>query len=683
MRYCSLAVVAVCLAIGPVQAGEKWALLVGVGDYIHGSNLDLSGPPNDVELMEELLLSKFAFEPDHIRKLVDAQATQAGIIAGLEDWLAKKAGPGDTALFYYSGHGSQVRDRNGDEDDNRDEVLCPADVQVGVPGKEINDDELARLLGLVKATDITVIIDACHAGTGVRDIEFDGEAAPLEIRHVDLGYPDEVAPDGQRSFTWAADGMDLAVGPSGDGTRSLAPERAFTMIASCAPAETSASSVFYEGLTRFWSGVLTYNLVQALKKADGETTYQELMAGVIRDVKRRNRRQTPQLEGVGNRAIFSNSGSGLSSRNYVRVTRVQDGVVQMRSASFGGEQPGSIFSVLNPQTGLPQGRVKITRAMGRSADAQILEGTVTAPALAVEEYHVVSDEKLHVQLADLGDKRANLALRQRLQRLDFVHLAADTAFFDVVLKGRLDGSFTSLLTGYEITAWLEEAGARSRTVTSENIDEIMAVLRPLLENAYALKKLSRLDNGSPPFRVSVWVTGEPDPGTDRAKYVEMKVGDPVYFHFRAEKDAYLTLFNVGADGGITILFPNEYVSYNKVVAGKTYTIPSEEMGFRMNLGGPAGQELVKAFATEFPLDLGQLNAQAVSGFRALEFAGDSKGYGSSVVDALETAIDGSLQQNMAAATRAVVLSAAPQASGPPPGVPTDRWSTDYLIIDVK
>ena len=681
MKRLSQALLAVCLAMGPVQGAEKWALLVGVGDYVHGTGMDLLGPPNDVKLMEELLLGKFAYPPDHIRKLVDGQATKAGIVEGLGGWLAQKARPGDTALFYYSGHGSQIRDRNGDEEDHRDEVLCPADVRPGVPGKEISDDELAVLLERVQATDITVIIDACHAGTGVRDIEFDGDTAPLEIRHVDLAYPDDDINAGERAFDFAVpDGMDLAVGA---GTRSLAGDRAITMIASCAPAETSASSVFYEGLTRFWSGILTYKLIQALKKADGQTTYQELMAEVIRDVKRHNRRQTPQLEGAGDRAIFSNSSALLSPRNYVRVTRVQDGVVHMRSASFGGEQPGSIFNVFNPDTGQPQGRVKIIRSMGRSVDAQVVEGSVSAPAVAVEEYHVISDEKLHVQLADLGDKRANRALRQRLERLDFVHLAADTAFFDVVLKGRLDGSFASLLTGYEITAWLEEAGGRSRSVTSTNIDEIMVVLRPLLENAYALKKLSRLDNRSPPFRVSVWVTQEPDPGHKRDKYVEMKVGDPVYFHFRSEKDAYLTLFNVGADGSITILFPNEYVSFNRVVAGKTYTIPTPEMGFQMNLGGPTGQELVKAFATEFPLDLGQLNAQAVSGFRALEFEDDGNGYGASVVDALERAIGGSLQRHMAPATRAVVLSASPPEVGPPPGVPTDRWSTDYLIIDAK
>ena len=685
----SLALFFVLAGSAVVGAGEKWAVLVGVGDYLEGSSMDLQGPDNDVQMMQELLLTKFAFPPDHIKTLIDGEATKANIVGVMKGWLKQSAKASDTVVFYYSGHGSQIPDRNGDEKDGRDEVLCPADVSLGRPGHELSDDDLAGLFGQIEATDITVILDACHAGTGTRNLNFGESAQPVEYRSVDLGYPEPEGAGSTRDLGFGGgeiDGMDL-VGAEAAGTRSLeGGGKKFTMIASCAPEETSASTVFWDGMRRFWSGALTYNLVQALKKSDDKTTYDELMASVLRDVKKVNRRQTPQVEGDAARPIFSNTSSGLTSRTYIRITRVEEKTVQLRSSTFGRERVGSIYRVLSPETGKAVARVKITRALGRTVDGEIIEGEgqFTAPAMAVEEFHALSDEKLHVQVGAFGDEAIHRAMRTRLERLNFVWVAMeDTSYSDILVTGEIDGSVISLLTGYEITAWLEEGGVRSRSVTSTNVDEIMAVLRPLLENAYAVKKLSRMDNDSPPFKISVWATSSPDPGAKQAKFLEMKIGDPIYFHFRSGQDAYLTLLNVGAEGSITILFPNEYMSFNRVVAGKTYTIPSEEMGFQMHIGEPGGQELIKAFATTFPLDLSALNAQAVGGFRALEFEAEDDGYGPSIADGLSSVIAGSFSDNMDAGTRAITLSAAPKEEGPPPGMPTENWSTDYLIIEAS
>ena len=51
--------------------------------------------------------------------------------------------PNDSLFLHYSGHGSQVRDRSGDEDDNQDEVIMPVDFEsAGV----ISDDVLKALI---------------------------------------------------------------------------------------------------------------------------------------------------------------------------------------------------------------------------------------------------------------------------------------------------------------------------------------------------------------------------------------------------------------------------------------------------------------------------------------------------------------------------------------------------------
>ncbi|MEW6756463.1 MAG: caspase family protein, partial [Candidatus Latescibacterota bacterium] len=630
-----LALAFLAVSVLPSHAAQRWALLVGISDYTDGDRLDLKGPANDVELMEELLISRFGFAPDHIRKLVDGQATRAGIAAGLEDWLAASARPEDTVFLYYSGHGSQVPDLDGDEPDGRDEVLCPADVQIGVPGNELADDELNRLLGAVRATDITVILDACHAGTGTRDLQFG--STPLELRYADLHYPQPAGATRSADLTLARpDGMDLPGTPAA-GTRALEGSSGFTMIASCAPDETSASSVFSHGGESVWSGVLTYSLVAALRKADSGTTYSDLMSQVERDVKTVNRGQTPQVEGNSSRGLFSNTTQDLPARACLRVVAVSGTEVEMVSAGQGGETPGSIYRVLSPGTGEAVGRVKVTRAFGRSVDGELMDGQgkVQAPALAMEEYHAMGTEKLYVHVGSCGDGDVRREVVAGLGRLDGTRVAPDTAYADL----QVDGSAVfDVFSSNEITLWTLEAGVRGPEVKGTNAREALAALRPQLENAYAVKRLSRLDNPSPPFRVAVWATKTPKPGDKRPRFQEMRIGDPVYFHFRSDRDAYLTLLNVGAEGSITILYPNQFYPNSRVVANKTYTIPSPEMGFELHLSGPPGQEMVKAIATEFAVDLSSLTAQQVGGFRSLAMDPALQAGGRSVVDGLAQAL---------------------------------------------
>ena len=75
---------------------------------------------------------------------------------------------GDTLVISYSGHGGQVTDTNGDEDDGLDETWCLFD-------GEIVDDELALLWSKFKpGARIVVYSDSCHSGSVIKRIEQDG-----------------------------------------------------------------------------------------------------------------------------------------------------------------------------------------------------------------------------------------------------------------------------------------------------------------------------------------------------------------------------------------------------------------------------------------------------------------------------------------------------------------------------
>jgi hypothetical protein len=94
--------------------------------------------------------------------LITKKATRAATLAAMRD-AAKTLVKGDLFFLTYSGHGGQVPDVNGDEDDKKDETWCLYDGQ-------LIDDELYAELGRFKAgVRILVLSDSCHSGTVTRE----------------------------------------------------------------------------------------------------------------------------------------------------------------------------------------------------------------------------------------------------------------------------------------------------------------------------------------------------------------------------------------------------------------------------------------------------------------------------------------------------------------------------------
>ena len=108
---------------------KREALLVGINDY-YGVN-DLQGCINDVTNVRSILKTFFGFENTDIRVLTDSRATKQNILSRLEK-MVRNAVSGDYLIFHFSGHGSQIRDREGDElADHMDELICPMRYELG------------------------------------------------------------------------------------------------------------------------------------------------------------------------------------------------------------------------------------------------------------------------------------------------------------------------------------------------------------------------------------------------------------------------------------------------------------------------------------------------------------------------------------------------------------------------
>lgn len=95
----------------------NYALVVGIETYQQPGIISLPGCANDAELMRQALMDKFGFPAENIVTVLNAQATRAGIETAFRTQLIERAQPGDVVVFYYSGHGTQVPDDNGDEAD--------------------------------------------------------------------------------------------------------------------------------------------------------------------------------------------------------------------------------------------------------------------------------------------------------------------------------------------------------------------------------------------------------------------------------------------------------------------------------------------------------------------------------------------------------------------------------------
>lgn len=250
------------------------ALLVGLNHYPDPDN-NLRGCVNDVRQIGDVLQARFGFHADgSVRLLLDARATTAAIVQRLH-WLIDGASAGDVLVFHYSGHGSQVRDRHGDElDDNLDEIICPYDLDWDNPFTD--DDLFAIVKDLPAGVNLTVILDSCHSGTGLREVV--GSGRPYRSRC--LRPPLDVA---HRHRT------ELAIRRFG----VRAAERGAILIAGCRADQVSADA-YIDG---DYHGALTYYLCKAIEDLGYAGSYRDVIERVRRLLRDSQFEQVPQLEG--------------------------------------------------------------------------------------------------------------------------------------------------------------------------------------------------------------------------------------------------------------------------------------------------------------------------------------------------------------------------------------------------
>ncbi|KAF5532630.1 metacaspase-1 [Fusarium mexicanum] len=153
--------------------GRRKALLIGI-NYFNQEG-ELRGCINDVHNVSAFLVERYGYRREDMVILTDDQSNPAMIptrenMIRAMGWLVSNAQPNDALFLHYSGHGGQVEDVDGDEDDGYDECIYPVDHAEAGP---IVDDEIhfRVVKPLVQGVRLTAIFDSCHSAT-VMDLPY-------------------------------------------------------------------------------------------------------------------------------------------------------------------------------------------------------------------------------------------------------------------------------------------------------------------------------------------------------------------------------------------------------------------------------------------------------------------------------------------------------------------------------
>lgn len=163
----------ICTEKTPIQYMKGKAFLFGL-NYGNDESLKLNGCINDVTNMSQFLKAELGIPCELITDDINQKDTTAmGMLNKLyQIAMTTFTEDLDFVWIHYSGHGTSILDRDGDERDGCDEALVPYDVRtVGV----IPDDYIQRLFTYFNPkTRVVLVFDCCHSGT-IGDVMYSWE----------------------------------------------------------------------------------------------------------------------------------------------------------------------------------------------------------------------------------------------------------------------------------------------------------------------------------------------------------------------------------------------------------------------------------------------------------------------------------------------------------------------------
>lgn len=594
--------------------GVKRALLIGINNYVAVPRL--RGSVNDVETMRQVLTSRWGFSERNITVLTDERATRAGIIKAL-DQLVAESGPSDLVYFHFSGHGSQVKDLNGDEEDGLDETIIPQDGRTGNV-RDITDDELDEIFARLKARSAVIVLDSCHSGTATRSAEIRTRSVPQDTR---------VA-------------IYEAYEKSKVKTRAVVPvlQSKFVVLTGAA-AHQEALDGPVDGR---YHGFFTYALAKSIGGSVPNATAREVFKGVEQELKKlqarfgRSAMPEPQLEAppeLLEKALFEprttqdpgGSPSQLARLPWVEARGLGPGRVTLVNSALIGGGPGSTWAVYPPGDSNfgPGGALavaNVTQTNGRDGVATLQPATAAVPdgARAVALLPAGAGEKIAIRILDVPPERRRAiedTLRNFIKDVELVGAERPARFMVDVqrdLLRLLSADGLQVVASFPLSN--DQWGTSVAVVVSRsaNASELLTLDNP----ASQIRLDARVANAAPAQPAvgtrGVAVVADTQP----AQYRVRRPGEPrtpqnsLQLEVRASADAFLTIVDVDSEGGVNLLFPSEHQRQGFypdgfVRAGEVVLLPDSLQsgnrgGFFWDYTPPRGNDTIRVFASTDP-----------------------------------------------------------------------------------
>jgi hypothetical protein len=626
---------------------RKRALLIGVTRYrwaaAYQAPFDLHGPANDVAALRDVLETVFGFAATDIATLLsepgtppDRLATCANIRLALQ-LLIDATQPDDMVLVYYSGHGSQWPDLNGDEPDRYDEAIVPYDARdpaaPAPPQGDLSDDELHNYVVRLaaKTGHLTIIFDCCHAATGTRADPLTG-LAPRQVEYNRPLAGGTVAPAAARAEAAAA----APPAPPRTARSVIGDSSRYVFLAACRADEVAyefrvapSDAVWAEEqpLVGQAQGLFTYFLLRALRHGP-TATYDDILTFLRDQVGTQQATQHPQGEGPLDRQVF---GGSTHPVDWLPVAGIAGSTVTLAAGSERGLAPGAVIQVYPAPAAAagvalgqeaPVGTATVARVFPLRAEA-IFAGVLSNPlaqarALVIRPAYPGRQLRVAVRPTAGASPDAVQALTAAVAGQPLLQLVAPTdPAPDAVVAIEVTGiAFTVTATapdGHPLPA-LAPLGGPGFAVPVDTLAgpaaSRLAALAAFRDGLARANPASGI-NGLLTMRL-VPVGGAPDPASEPV--LRPGASYNIVFTYqipappaRAPGPLYFVLFRFAADGSVTQLYPPPG-SQETLAPGQQWPPPGGENYFRLEVPpappgpGPA-RDWLKLFIATAEIDL--------------------------------------------------------------------------------
>ena len=632
------------------SGNRKLALLVGINNYQNVTNLQ--GAITDIYLQKELLVHRFGFNPQDVLLVSDEsdiKPTREGILQAFEEHLIDRAKPGDTVVYHFSGHGSQVSEADSSLGNNLNSTFVPSDRYIEQTGQQstvsdITGKTLFLLMSAIETDNLTVVLDSCYSGGGKR--------GNLTVRSIE-GGEDYLPSSLEREYQqkWLS---ELKLSP-----QELEQRRKNSIAKGVVIASASENQIAAEAyLDGFVTGAFTYLMTQYLWQETSPSKVDNLVTNVSRSISNSfSSNQKPEFEvlaGSGNdtQPIYFSDRSVppaeavITQVNGNSVDFWLGGVSPQALAAFNRD---AVFQLVD-NDGVEQGKIRLQSRNALSCQGQVLE--IAQPellkpgAFLQERIRVIpADYKLHIGLDDsLGNDfetaRNEIAKSDRIEPIelqtDIVHYilgritqarqvelqnqqltnipslnslglftegldlvpgsfgSADEAISDALT--RLKPKFRSLLAERIIKLTLNADSSRLGVAASLNIlgaNETVAAQTIPSRSIAKENQLSTLPNN---INTINYENGIP----------QIPLSTPVQLQIQnKEAEAlYITVLIINPEGAIDVIFPNTWSAAENatlVKTGETLAIPKASDPWQITVQEPLGLSEVLVVASKSPL----------------------------------------------------------------------------------